>query len=274
MLKCVDGRGKQDMVILKSKLYLFFRELLSKFISVKEVWLDEEPEEVHDVDVLHYFQWTNPIRGIQCNEFHSILLDLTKDQDEIWKSIKKNTRYEIRRAEKDQLVYKFWETSTSDIINEFSNFYEEFALQKGLPMIPRPRLRNLMDAGKLDISRIKTKDGASLVWHAYYRSKTYSCLLYSASLFRSSTNTSYRNMLGRANRYHHWQDIVRFKNLGISIYDFGGWYGGNKDQEKLGINKFKEEFGEEVITKFNCVHGITMKGKLYLQLRGILTKDD
>jgi hypothetical protein len=26
-------------------------------------------------------------------------------------------------------------------------------------------------------------------------------------------------MIGRANRYHHWHDIQRFKSEGISTYD-------------------------------------------------------
>lgn len=242
-----------------------------KFIfSLGEVWFDEEPEEVHNVDILYYHNWTNPIRGIQCDEYYTILLDLTKDQDELWEDIGKNTRYKVRRAEKEQPVYEFWNTNNLGILNEFSDFYDEFALKKGLPKLIRSRLRSFMDAGSLDISRIKLKSGEPLVWHAYYCSKTRSFLLYTASMFRSSTDTSYRNMVGRANRYHHWQDIVRFKNLGMQFYDFGGWYAGDQDQEKLGINKFKEEFGGKLIKNFNCSHGITMKGKLYSQLRKIL----
>lgn len=258
------------MLIKKGNLYVYLRDILRRFISEKEVWFDEEPEKVNDVDILYYRHWTNPNRGIECNEFYSILLDLTKEQDELWEGIGKNTRYKIRRTEKEEFGYEFWDTNNLGILNEFFNFYNNFALQKGLPKLIKSRLTNLIDTENLDISRVKSKSGEPLVWHAHYRSKTRSFLLYSASMFRSSTDTSYRNMVGRVNRYHHWQDIVRFKNLGISIYDFGGWYAGNKDQEKIGINKFKEEFGGEFIKNFNCTHPLTMKGKLYLQLREIL----
>jgi hypothetical protein len=76
-------------------------------------------------------------------------------------------------------------------------------------------------------------------------------------------------MVGRANRYHHWQDIVKFKNLGIATYDLGGWYADTTDPAKININKFKEEFGGELVKHFNCRHGITTKGKLFLLLRKI-----
>ncbi len=241
-----------------------------KFIfSVGEVWFDEDPPELGNVDVLHYRQWIHPIKGGQSDEFHTRLIDLTKSQDELWESISSNDRYKIRRAEqKDQAIYEYFEHIDSDIINEVSDFYDSFASQKGLSNINRNQLQNRVNAGAIDISRIKLQNGESLIWHVYYRSNHRVRLLHSASL-KNNTDTSYQSILGRANRYHHWQDIVRFKNLGISVYDFGGWYTGNTDQEKLGINQFKEKFGGEIVKNFNCINGITLKGKLYLYLLNI-----
>ncbi|WP_138498120.1 hypothetical protein [Nostoc sp. PA-18-2419] len=241
--------------------------ITKKFIfSVGEVWFDEETRELPNVDVLHYRQWMHPIQGGQSDEFYTRLIDLTKSHDELWESISSNDRYKIRRAEqKDQVIYEYWETIDSNIIDDFSDFYDLFAFQKGLNRINKTQLQNRVNAGVIDISRIKSKDGSSLVWHVYYRNKNRVRLLHSASL-KKNNDTSYQSILGRANRYHHWQDILRFKNLGICSYDFGGWYTGNTDQEKLGINEFKEKFGGEVVKNFNCVNGITLKGKLYLYI--------
>ncbi|MBD2678364.1 MULTISPECIES: hypothetical protein [Nostoc] len=241
-----------------------------KFIfSVGEVWFDENPEELSNVDVVHYRQLLHPIKGGQSDEFYTRLIDLTKSHDELWECISSNDRYKIRRAEqKDHIIYEYWEKIDSDTLNDFSDFYDSFASQKGLTKINRAQLQNRADAGVIDISRVKLKDGESLVWHVYYRTKNRVRLLHSASL-KKNDDTSYQSILGRANRYHHWQDIVRFKNLGISTYDFGGWYIGNTDREKLGINQFKEKFGGEVVKNFNCVYGITLKGKLYLHLLNV-----
>ncbi len=144
-----------------------------KFIfSVGEVWFDENREALNNVDVVHYRQLLHPIKGGQCDEFYTRLIDLTKNQDELWETISSNDRYKIRRAEqKDQVIYEYWEKIDSDILNEFSDFYDSFADQKGLTKINRIQLQNRADAGVIDISRVKLKDGESLVWHVYYRTQ-------------------------------------------------------------------------------------------------------
>jgi lipid II:glycine glycyltransferase (peptidoglycan interpeptide bridge formation enzyme) len=60
----------------------------------------------------------------------------------------------------------------------------------------------------------------------------------------------------------YWRDMLRFKASGISTFDFGGYYLGSDDEEKLRINGFKEEFGGRVIQEFNCEKALTLKGEL------------
>jgi lipid II:glycine glycyltransferase (peptidoglycan interpeptide bridge formation enzyme) len=66
------------------------------------------------------------------------------------------------------------------------------------------------------------------------------------------------------NRCLHWNDMRWFKREGIPTYDLGGWYNGIQDEEKLRINKFKEEFGGTIVKNYNCVQGVTLKGKVAL----------
>jgi hypothetical protein len=239
----------------------------SLFCSVGEVWFNEKPKHIVGVDVLYYRQWTQPVAGAQVDEFHTMLIDLTKPQDQLWQKIGKNDRYKIRRAEdKDQVVYEYWEQPSADIIHQFADFYDRFAVQKGFVKMNRAQLINRANNGALDISHVKAKDGVSLVWHGHYRNQSRARLLYSASL-KDNADTNYQSMLGRANRYHHWQDILRFKQANLAFYDFGGWYTGHTDQEKLGINHFKEKFGGDIVQYFNCTHSLTLKGKVYMWLR-------
>ncbi|AFY46255.1 hypothetical protein Nos7524_0336 [Nostoc sp. PCC 7524] len=247
------------MVIVKKKL----------MFSIGEVWFDEEPDKLSHIDVLYYWHRSQPIQDTQVQEVYTRLIDLTKNHDELWGSLSSNDRYKIRRAEqKDGIIYESWEDINTDTLNEFADFYDTFALQKGLTKLNRLQLNNLADVGLVDLSRIKLEDGTSLVWHAHYRNKNRSFLLHSASI-KNKNDSSFQSLLGRANRYHHWQDILRFKKQGIPVYDFGGWYIGNTDEEKLRINEFKQKFGGEVVNNFNCSRGITMKGKLYLALQNI-----
>ncbi|BAZ27956.1 hypothetical protein NIES4074_03860 [Cylindrospermum sp. NIES-4074] len=245
-----------------------------KYISIGEVWFDEKTEKIPKVDVLYYLHQTQPIPNIQAREFYTILIDLTKSNDDLWENISKNDQYKIRRAgQKDQLKYTFWNSYdiNDELIEEFSNFYDVFAVKKGLSAVKRSRLKSYAKSGVLDISHIKLDNGEPLIWHAHYRCNNRAFLLHAASIVHD-TDTSYNSMLGRANRYHYWQDMLRFKDLGIPIYDFGGWYAGNTDQKKLGINKFKEKFGGEVVKNFSQSYGRTIKGQLYLQLQKLFIK--
>ena len=112
------------------------------------------------------------------------------------------------------------------------------------------------------------KDGTALGWHAYYVDTQRVVLLYSMASQRLCSDATQRQVIGRANRYLHWQDILKFKAEGLSVYDFGGWYDGKEDKGLLQINQFKEEFGGSNIEVYNSMQGRTVKGKLavwYLQ---------
>ncbi len=247
-----------------------------KFLLRGDIWFDGEPEEIaNGVDVLYYYYQTTkpPTQNIEFDEEYTILLDLTKEQDEIWKNLSKNNRYEIRRAsQKDQVIYELLDDINSNVINIYFDFYDQFALQKGLRKLSksdRARLISYANAGVLRLSHVKLKDGNTLTWHAYCCSKNRVFLLHSASI-KNPNNTAYQSLLGRANRYHHWQDIVKFKNLGVSLYDFGHFHAGTTDYKLLNLDQFKEGFGGQIFKHFNWRHGITINGKLFLRLRKIL----
>jgi hypothetical protein len=241
-----------------------------KFIRIAECWIGEDPD-ASGVDLLRCFQQPQPVKNMFCRDFYTILLDLTQDNDALLAKMTRDTRYEIRRAAaRDQFVYDYWDGRVPQVIEEFSAYFDRFATQKKQPKLNRPWLSRLAEAGALTISRIAETSGETLVWHGYHRGRDRVTLLYSASLFRSNPTSAYRNRVGRANRFQHWQDMLRFKNEGLSTYDFGGWYEKDKDQERLRINKFKEEFGGEVVRNYICERALTRKGRLFLLVRKLL----
>jgi hypothetical protein len=82
----------------------------------------------------------------------------------------------------------------------------------------------------------------------------------------SSRDTQWNNMVGRAHRLHHWQDMLRFKAEGIETYDFGGVYRGTGDQEQMNIARFKKAFGGGFADTYDAVVPLTLKGRLALSL--------
>jgi hypothetical protein len=234
----------------------------NKGIRIGEVWFDEEPNGV-SVDVIFYNQRSNPISGLPCRVFPTLLVDLSSDEASLLAAFKKDTRYEIKRAaENDGLVYEAWNASAPEVVDGFCQFYDRFALQKNLPRIKRAQIKSLARAASLDLSEIRAAHGVSLVWHAYVRVGNRVGLICSASHFREHADPGHRNLIGRANRYHHWRDMLRFRDEGLMIYDFGGWYPGSLDQEKLRINRFKEGFGGEVVKNYNLRRAVTLKGRV------------
>jgi lipid II:glycine glycyltransferase (peptidoglycan interpeptide bridge formation enzyme) len=131
-------------------------------------------------------------------------------------------------------------------------------------MASRQRLTILSRNRALDISFVRDKAGDILAASSYIVTPSRVRGLYAGASYRATTDPSRRTAIGRANRYLYWRDMLRFKEAGIRMFDFGGYYIGSEDEEKLRVNGFKAEFGGEIIHEFNCQSAVTIKGKLAL----------
>jgi hypothetical protein len=234
------------------------------FLKIGEVWFDSESNG-NPVDVMCYRYCLQPKEGAFCHEFYTVWVDLRQDQYEILGNMKKDTRYEIRRSHtRDGLIYESWDDGYGGLLPEFFEFYDKFACQKNLPPTDRSRWRVLAEHGTLSFSRVR-KGSATLVYHVFFHGHSRVQLLCSPSLFRGSKDSAYRNLVGRANRYHHWRDMLRFKEAGVSIYGLGGWYAGGEDQARINVNRFKDGFGGTVGKRYECKMGVTTRGKIAVQ---------
>lgn len=239
------------------------------FLRIGEVFFDEVPR-IEEVDVIRYNQRSVPPDNVRFRDFFSMVVDLTRPEEVLFGALKKDTRYEIRRAiEGCSVTYVTWDSPDTETTQHFCTFYDAFAASKNLPPSNRNRLLAVSKSGSLILSTVQDREGKNIVWHAYYRLSDRVRLLHSASLYRSAATSAGRQQIGRANRFHHWKDIATFKGLGIAAYDFGGWYEGNSDPERLRINAFKEEFGGATVRQYSWEDGITQRGKLALWFRGL-----
>lgn len=216
--------------------------------DVLQIWY---PLNVHD-DVYENYKlimsfneyqgfWKKPAQSLECT--------LTCQVDEIMNRMKRNTRYEIQRAIKRDKLYTAVITNLSeDDMKEYAAYYDKFADSKRMHHINRPRVKALAEQGMYTITRCRDNEGNILVEHAYYLDKKEKkvMLATSASMFRESDNSEYRNLIGRANRMLHYKDILTFKELGYEVYDFGGI--GNDNDDLRAIAAFKLGFGGDVRT--------------------------
>lgn len=234
-----------------------------RFVRIGELWFGEGPG-TERVDVLKYRQSpTRPPRG-RVSEFHTLVIDLGLSEAEIRSGFNKGTDYEARRAEtKDGLVTATVDLSSPGTLDAYIAFYNAFTSSKGLPPAEPRTLAAYASASALVIREVRIA-GELLVLHAYLMREGRTRLLQSASHFREVEDGSIRGLVGRANRFLHWDDLRYFKASGCSLYDFGGWYEGSEDEEKLNINRFKEGFGGRIVREYNATVPASPRGALYL----------
>jgi hypothetical protein len=242
------------MVVLERRLY-----------RTAVVFFDDKPD-LRGIDIVRYFHRRAPV-GAAFSESPTLLIDLTRTPDELLADMRKDTRYEIRRAgEKDRITYQCLNAADGATLLRFYDVYDRFAALKSLAPADRRTLTAYSRSGALDLSTVSSPDGAVLVWHAYVRNEQRARLLHSVSVLSETTDKEARALLGRANRFHHWKDILRFKEAGLREYDFGGWAKDPPSEELRNVVRFKESFGGRVAQEYNFVTGRTLKGRLVLEL--------
>jgi hypothetical protein len=244
----------------------------SRFLTRGEVWFDDEPGDTRSADWVLYQQRSQPVRGARWKYFYTYIIDLAQTVEQLQANLNADTAYKIRRArERDKIVCETCDANDSEVLSRFEAMYNTFAATKGLAALDRGRVDAMATAGVLDLSVAKDPQGNDLVYHANYRDQHRARELYLPSLFRQLSDNSARNLIGRANRYLTWSDILRYKDEALKCFDFGGWYEGD-DPGMLKINDFKKGFGGQVLRQYECEQILTLKGWFVLNVAKLLSR--
>jgi hypothetical protein len=235
-------------------------------IRIVDLYFGEPRPESRGVDIFRYNQCPAPIDGAVCALFPTVVLDLSKSPDQMLANMKRDSREKIRQAEREErrgiLRYEYSVKNGAESVERFANHFDRCATAKAMPNSSRSRLTLLARNEVLDVSHVSDLKGELLAASCSILTPKRIRGLYAAATFRLTSESSKRSLISRANRYLYWRDFLRFKEMGAELFDFGGYYVGNSDAEKLRINRFKASFGGEVRTEFNCEECITLKGRL------------
>ncbi len=236
-------------------------------INIIDCWYAEHA--LKQNGVIRYQEALQPI-GDAPVEFRTLLSDLTEDEETIFSHFTKNCRYEVRRAPREQVEceYLLGTQITEEDIAEFVDFFEAFWESKGVHYTEKEKCRALMkqyaQAEAFAITKATVK-GKVLVYHTYIVEEARARLYQSASQFRVDETIS-SNVVGFANRYLHYQDMLWFKEQGKKQYDWGG-AGTGEDVES--ITKFKESFGGEPVIYYTGEETRGVASRVYKGLTGM-----
>lgn len=224
---------------------------------------------IPQADVHAFFQQDKLIDASKWNVLHketrTLCINLKKSIEQLRKELNKSTRYQINKAERDELTTQVISDPQVEDIEGFKAFFNPYAMEKGIELFQDNRIKGMLHSGMLIITNVFHKNGQKLAGHLYIVDGKRANMFYSCSVRFTSTEIP-KNEVGRANRYLHWHDILFFKNENYQVYDF---YGISVDEENIdqqNINQFKKSFGGEEVIEYRRFIPQTLKGNLLILL--------
>lgn len=228
-------------------------KITGRIFRYRRRWFDERPKLTDALRFVEYYSTASKddVIGFKREGSFTKILNIKKTPEELLNQCGKNTQYKIKRAEREGVRFEI-ETN----IDAFIDFYNSFVKSKNttevLPMLKKDNIYCLKN--NLTITKA-VFENEILVMHSYITDKESKRvrLLNTASLFRYEDDTLKRNLIGRANRFLHYRDMLYFKDQGIEIYDMGGYAPDTNDSDLKKLNEFKDGFGGELIEESSYV---------------------
>ena len=181
------------------------------------------------------------IPGVEIDSY-TIENDLTLSEDEIFGNLQKSYRQQIKNAEAEGITWEF-----HNDIDGFVSFFNEMAKTIKVEPTSRQRIEEMGDLILLSYAKI---NGNVLVAHSHIVDKEFGIVRAHHSAGRRLDENFDRNLIGRANKFLHYKEMMYFKNQGFKVYDFGGYTENTTNPALLGINEFKLNFGgQKVVCK-------------------------
>jgi len=156
-------------------------------------------------------------RGYQYKLVGSFEIDLNKDEDELFASMRSNCRRSIRRASK--LGVKIEEANDLSFVDDYySQMQDVFAKQKLVPTYSKGRIRtlvkHLLPTGRLLLVRARNSEGKCIA------TGIFPAMNDTAYFWGGASYRPYQNL--RPNEAVQWFAIRYWKARAVSKFDFGG----------------------------------------------------
>lgn len=236
-------------------------------LLVRELWFAPGviPSDANR-DIDYYVQCSSPIMGSK--PFDTVSVDLSQDEDILFMGLNQSHRRQVRQAvNKDGLVVDVDLTPTTEAIESFGSFFNDFAAFKGIAPANINKLKIFHSSGNLSIASVRRgNENVPLAMHSFVSDGNRVRGYIAGTLPRIGNDGS---LFGRANKLLQWEAMLAMKKADVKIYDFGGI---SRKPELQGINDFKRQFGGIESEEYNAVYGVSWLGCLALKTYNLLSR--
>lgn len=247
-----------------------------KNLKISHVWFKDAGEKLPDIKTDLFFIHGTPdapedALPMIVSPQKTLVTSLSGEED-ITSRFSRETRRHLRKAQNDAITTSVFESkdllNEDDIILEFGRCYERMFEHKDRKVrFNYDVVKAYINANMLTITTANY-GGKNVVFHSCIVSPGYVRILHSVSNFREENLDA--NLIGRANRLLHYQDIIYFKNKGVAYYDWGGI---TNFDEPNGIDRFKLGFGGEQKVYLNIIMGKSAIGKSAVLIKKFLNQN-
>jgi len=166
------------------------------------------------------------------------ILDISTDEKNIFKNMKPKTRYNIRLAEKGEIITR--QGNSLENLNIFYDLVCKTSLREKIKPHQKERYQKLLEVFGDKIS----------VFTAFWQNKPVAGIMVlffdkTATYLHGGLDANYKNLM--APHLLQWNAICEAKKRGCLEYDFGG-VSLEKNHQWAGVTRFKLGFGAKAVT--------------------------
>ena len=224
------------------------------------------PERFPDADVLKLCNLPEPYPGVANERCPTLVVDLTQSEDELLAAFEAKCRKAIRQCGREGIAVDQLELTEQNWNTFLTAYYKLLGRKQKAGALGVGQISELIASDRFLLTVSRDTEGNNLSWHSYIVDRGRARLLNTMSDIDPERDSKWNNLVGRANRLHHWLDMLRLKQACVKSYDLGGVYRGTDDPEQINIARFKSGFGGRFVETFDAAVPLTLKGRLALSL--------
>ena len=216
----------------------------SQFVTRREIWFNTEERPFGSAaNNLYYQSLVEPrMNVVRLTDFSTLIHDLSMSSETLMGGMKSRLRSQVRQASRVGITACVVDVADDAELVAFLASANRWAAHKGRSSFNAGRFKCMATSGQLVV--IKSQVSESTVgYHSYVHDDSRARLLTS----HHDPRVSDVKVVGLANKLLHWESMLHFKEMGLRVYDMGGY------DAKLtpGIARLKESFGGQLERSWN-----------------------